>query len=46
MEGKKHLGCSSPAKPALITPDPYIQSRQLLQDDDGLFDEKLSLHCL
>lgn len=22
-EGKKHLGWSSPAKPALITPEPY-----------------------
>lgn len=23
MDGKKHLGCSSPAKPAFITPEPY-----------------------
>ena len=24
-EGKKHLGWSSPAKPALITPEPYYR---------------------
>lgn len=28
-EGKKHLGWSSPAKPALMTPEPYYRMQKV-----------------
>lgn len=28
-EGKKHLGWSSPAKPALMTPEPYYRNAEV-----------------
>lgn len=35
-EGKKHLGWSSPAKPALITPEPYTNGNHGIGVSNGI----------